>query len=783
MSTNMKELFKTDLDPNSSNWWSIDKIDKINWNFKQFADGGQIGPRGSQGAYGGTGYAGNQGPQGPQGIRGFQGTQGDSGERIWKYLEDTLHGELYVFPKTISTTHAVSMRIGEKNGAPGSTYNTLIDESVKGPTITIENRDSENSQLVISHKHDGVKKRGDFKFTRNLIDNVDLIRIGNLVNSEPFSLDLVSNSTVSVLNSIQYSSDKISFDKDAVFNFNFLSTSITKYSLDSGVNKVLVSTNSNGDVGWVSKSSVFGNFPIGSIISIQYGEFFNDANFYLDESILNGGEVLSCRYGKGKPGTPYEGWYLCNGETWDYSSIISYTVPNLNSFNYSIDSNNASQNLANGGDNSIIIVGGWNSRSTSTMNISDYTTVLSEDDTSDVPVIFDNNGSTSEIKRNVHIIYLEDSRLLWENNNSIIIPPTLYSITLTPVNSTSTGSCGATVTDLFNITISNQTWSSFSITGSGYELYNSLGTSSAAAGWYQRDGISRYWNGSAFTQKVTCNAQRSFAFGSNVLLFNGSAIPFEDYSPLTTTYDTFYINSISFSDATIMKKSTGENCVAGWYREIDGFGFVNGDLGGTRRYWDGNSFVGISIDQDYVRTANNPSYGLYYGTSTTSVCENGVLQKTYYSSDLSTFAPVGVTVNSTPLVHVGYTQGATGSFPLSRVNTQNGFGVYSPYNRLKSVSAPINYGIIDVSSGVVSSGNYSCPIVVPPNNCQGYTLRNHLQQDEGVVRYVKCGETSFTFITVGIETFEYICTDGTVPVALGPGNVTITQNTTSCIAP
>jgi len=781
MSTKMKELFKTDLDPNSSKWWSTDKIDKINLNFKQFSDGGQVGPRGFQGAYGVVGYAGNQGPQGPQGIRGFQGVQGISGERIWNYLEDTVHRELYVFPKAISTTHAVSMRIGEKDGV--SPYGELLPESVKGPALTIDNRDSEFSQLTISCNESDVKKRADFKYT--YVGGTSVIRIGNLVNSEAFILDFKSNSTVSILDAIQYSPGKISFDKNSIFNIgrNILSKSTTRYTKDAGINKVLVSTDSLGSTRWVSRSSVFGNFPIGSIISIQHAEFFNDSNFYLDEIASNTGEVLSFRWGKGKPGTPYEGWYLCNGETWDYLSLISYIVPNLNSFNYAIDSNGDAQDAANGGDNSIVVVGGWNSRSTSTDLVGSYTSSLSEDDTSDVLVVFDNVGSTCEIKRNIQIIYLEDTRLLWENNNSIIVPTTLYDITLTQANTTSTNACSSTINTQFKITNSNLTWSDFLETGSGYELYNASGNSSATPGWYQREGVSRYWNGTGFTQKVTCDIQRSFAHGENVLLFNGPAIPFEFYSAVTTTYNTFYINAVSFTDATIIKQSTGENCVPGWYREVAGFGFANGSVGGTRRYWNGNSFIGLSIDQDYVRAADNGSFGLYYGTSTTGVCDSGVLQKTYYSSDISTFAPSGVVVNSTPLVHVGYSQGTTGHFPLSKVNTQNGFGVYSPYSRAKSVSAPIEYGIIDATSGIISSGQFTCPVPEPINTCKGYTLTNGFNQATAYVKYIKCGESTYTQLGVPRESERQVCTDGDAPIYVSGSTITITPNSNFCPIP
>ena len=76
MNIRIKELFKSDLDPNSNEWWSKHKIDKINYNFKLLANGGPAGPLGLEGDNGidgdkgETGEIGSQGPQGPQGIPG-----------------------------------------------------------------------------------------------------------------------------------------------------------------------------------------------------------------------------------------------------------------------------------------------------------------------------------------------------------------------------------------------------------------------------------------------------------------------------------------------------------------------------------------------------------------------------------------------------------------------------------------------------------------------------------------------------------------------------------------
>jgi hypothetical protein len=78
MAININELFVTDLDPNSGAWWSEAKLDKINYNFNQFSNGGMPGPQGTIGVDGGFGPDGAQGFTGYQGAQGYQGLQGSA---------------------------------------------------------------------------------------------------------------------------------------------------------------------------------------------------------------------------------------------------------------------------------------------------------------------------------------------------------------------------------------------------------------------------------------------------------------------------------------------------------------------------------------------------------------------------------------------------------------------------------------------------------------------------------------------------------------------------------
>ena len=116
MSINIKEIFKSDLDPNSLNWWAKDKVDKLNFNFGQLQKGGMPGPTGHQGTPGLTGLQGTQGYEGVQGPRGEQGLEGTPANSIWK-INSTSDG-ITLLPTRMQGIEfsAVGLITGKKNG-------------------------------------------------------------------------------------------------------------------------------------------------------------------------------------------------------------------------------------------------------------------------------------------------------------------------------------------------------------------------------------------------------------------------------------------------------------------------------------------------------------------------------------------------------------------------------------------------------------------------------------------------------------------------------------------
>ena len=118
MPLNIKHLFKSDLDPNTSDFWSVDKIDKLNHNFRQVRLGGPQGPMGRSGFSGEEGDRGEIGSQGLKGSQGAQGHQGNGGIEPWKNIE---HGRTTtILPKfngTIEYT-AIPVVFGAHDSSP-----------------------------------------------------------------------------------------------------------------------------------------------------------------------------------------------------------------------------------------------------------------------------------------------------------------------------------------------------------------------------------------------------------------------------------------------------------------------------------------------------------------------------------------------------------------------------------------------------------------------------------------------------------------------------------------
>ena len=86
----IKEFYITDLNAGSSEFWSEDKITKLNENFNRLRDGLIQGPGGDVGPIGNVGPTGAAGPTGPVGAAGAVGVEGVGGLNIWERTVNTL---------------------------------------------------------------------------------------------------------------------------------------------------------------------------------------------------------------------------------------------------------------------------------------------------------------------------------------------------------------------------------------------------------------------------------------------------------------------------------------------------------------------------------------------------------------------------------------------------------------------------------------------------------------------------------------------------------------------
>ena len=434
MPLKIKHIFRTDLDPNSNDWWSKDKVDKLNLNFSLLSGGGMSGPLGHLGEDGNFGLDGAQGPTGDVGPRGVQGFQGRQGISPWTEGSDS--GFLTLFPKFQPNLETVTEEDDIESQPLRVGLGHLSDEqeaiNFEGPLHILHNHVQNGtypSNLIINSSNNSTDHSLDFHFRLSPENGSKKLEIGKLDNIPD---NLILEYDLETLDYILHNSaDKD--DKDYLLELkqsnlvlrptnNTLgiangSNTITvngiadfKYKTEAIEDRILVSLDGDGNATWKNKAEVFGTLPIGSIISITT-DWFNNTNFYLDynENQETPSE-LNIVYGRGRIDTPFEGWYLCNGETWT-DGVIQYEVPNLNSFNYTVESNGGDQDEIINGDNGRIIIGGIDLRTESTYQGSgEYLSSIIDETYNPDNYQIDLNigGGNFDVSRNVHIIYLKE---------------------------------------------------------------------------------------------------------------------------------------------------------------------------------------------------------------------------------------------------------------------------------------------------------------------------------------------------------------------------------------
>ena len=379
MKIRIKELFKSDLDPNSNEWWSKDKIDKINFNFNLLRNGGPIGPSGLEGPNGIEGDKGETGTEGNQGPIGNQGVIGPPSEGTWKlYVEPSGHKVIYpsvpsglsgiTIPVIGASAHIVSGTQNLISPFYGDVATAPINNAGSGALNIITDSPTTESGLnhfsSLSSVHLMLDKDVEKSFNIGVFSEDD----GNGATTPTFKIYPTTQPNSNYTNTIKFGGDVV-FDfisnqgnintigTDSIINYPFNVTAsqpgetITftvnkiKYNIGASLNNVLKSTDTDGTVVWENVASLFSILPIGSIVRIPSTSFTSD-NFYIEDSITsNNGPVdggngvydIRTNFGSGKTSGMFAGWYICNGLKWGDGAVISYDTPNLNGFSYSFD--------------------------------------------------------------------------------------------------------------------------------------------------------------------------------------------------------------------------------------------------------------------------------------------------------------------------------------------------------------------------------------------------------------------------------------------------------------
>lgn len=361
---NLKQILQSDTQQ--------EKLDKVNYNFDQLvANGG--GPMGATGSIGETGFQGATGDDGPQGIDGPQGPQGPadaSNNSKWKDGAIWSNGALNI--KTITPIHeldddnsatqsnfpptGVLLGYANNDDEYGDPNTSLIAGYLDSVLLINKNSNYHDSNIrLISEKgtdkyldialtnytalsSNGEQSVLEFKFASSVAAgeyrwNADRYIINDVNDNEMMSMDATDG--------VKFTGSFLSTN-DAIFTGSIfkINNGTGTQATDPDIDKIAVSLDNTGTIGFKTASEIGASVPIGTIVSFHYETYIDASNFTQTQAIdLNSDpSAVDIVLGRGIAGTQYEGWYLCNGQTWKNSNK-QYTVPNLNSFSFNFTTN------------------------------------------------------------------------------------------------------------------------------------------------------------------------------------------------------------------------------------------------------------------------------------------------------------------------------------------------------------------------------------------------------------------------------------------------------------
>lgn len=672
----IKELFKSDLDQFNAAWWSEKKIEKLNFNFEQIANagGGPSGPTGFPGDQGPEGDKGPQGPIGNQGLQGSVGSQGADGYSAWLKNQNANAANITLKPNQGNKIHPTTIVAGAFKGDPLYDTGIQVYSAFRAHSNNDDNRinvmftsdDVANNQVILNLKdplNDGhlVYTQG---FTDASSDTEWEWMSENHILSYAFTpTDLSKLAQISEDN-FKIKTAKSNFGTDSGSEVTELQGTVKFNTSTPATGDVAISNTSDGKISWVDPWTLFPGFPLGSIIAMS-AEYYTSDNFWLDETKLSETQYLENRDGSGKEGTHWEGWYLCNGKTWK-KGAIEFTVPNLNSYDYHIDSDGAGQGDVTFTNSKPALLGGTDIALTITETAGVYSESYTNDDTVDQYFSYPNTIPGYNPKL-IYLCYLKETNMTWNTSGSSA-PVTLYSINL-GYSSTGTAAACAANESTYKVDFdpNSISWSNTGNSLLGYTLYNAAGTATAPSGYYATGNVVRYWSGTAFTTVASCPTYTMFTGRYAASIYNLNSVFNGSYSTSATVYG----NASTFEACTqIYLNSSGTSFPAtGWYGVVNS---SNNIL--YRRFWSSSNqaFVGATITEDIFNIVDGSVTSPSDFGSTCSIANSPALACDFYSGLIfvySTSRRLSATQTNLTGIYINYYNASTneGTEPLSQL--------------------------------------------------------------------------------------------------------------------
>lgn len=436
MSINLKHISPSDGD-------NI-KLDKVNYNFDQiiYNGGGPKGYQGTTGAQGPQGITGPQGTQGQTGTQGSTGAPGASSAQYWHIIPGVINN---LTADTLMPFHTSSASTPNPpvvvSGFLDTDPSYMTAQSLAGGNVPYQwliNRKS-NFSSNLRFTNDVLTSHFDFKISNisatNAVMSMGFDSTATTTSKIEWYAEthlFIDNITRSTL--VSMDSGSIEYYVPIAFQDEVIISDTLQIDIPSaGIDKIAVSADSIGTIEFKSATELGIGVPQFTIISVSPEMFattlpsptiFFEMNQTIDASPGTAEHLQPLKIIVGRGINEWAGWYLCNGKTWKNAGGFFYQVPDLNSFNLSIQDNTSitnpdtgwplSQGLVNEINPYVPIIGGAetivNASQPGPLGVYDIQGGVDSSFTQ----FAGTQGNQFEIKQLPQVIFLGHTDLYWE---------------------------------------------------------------------------------------------------------------------------------------------------------------------------------------------------------------------------------------------------------------------------------------------------------------------------------------------------------------------------------